>query len=206
VYASGFEATTGYERRIQCKIMGRNGISIEQRWKKGMRTLHGLATRELPNLFFVQNAQSGASINFLYTTDSQVKHAAWIISKARDHGWVAVEPSEKGEEDWVNTITSLSQMRVQWLQECTPSRFNAEGLGISEKGRAYSPYGKGGQMLRLPGVLGSVDAFHATLVCAGINAFIQCLEDWRADGTMKGLELRYKDGTRTEGLQASAKL
>lgn len=109
-----------------------------------MRTLHGLATRELPNLFFVQNAQSGASINFLYTTDNQVKHAAWIIAKARDHGWVAVEPSERGETEWVDTITKLSQMRVQWLQECTPSRFNAEGLGISEKGRAYSAYGKGG--------------------------------------------------------------
>ncbi|KAI9012445.1 putative monooxygenase [Hyaloraphidium curvatum] len=176
VYASGFEATTGYERRIQCKIHGRNGVTIEQRWKRGMRTLHGLATRELPNLFFVQNAQSGASINFLYTTDAQVGHAAWIIAAARDNGWKAVEPSEKGEAEWVDTITKLSQMRTKWLEECTPSRFNGEGAGISEKGRAYSAYGK------------------------GINAFIQCLEDWRKDGKMQGLEILHKDGTKTEGL------
>ena len=42
VYASGFEITSSYERRLGIPIFGIGGESIYEHWREGMRTMHGL--------------------------------------------------------------------------------------------------------------------------------------------------------------------
>ena len=51
VYASGFEITSSYERRLGIPIFGVGGKSIYEHWQEGMRTMHGLMVSDFPNLF-----------------------------------------------------------------------------------------------------------------------------------------------------------
>jgi cyclohexanone monooxygenase len=64
----------------------------------------------------------------------------------------------------VQTIIDLSLNRQGFLQECTPGYYNNEGRPAERSGR---------------------DGFYG----GGSIAFFQLLADWRAEGTLAGLEL-----------------
>ena len=72
--------------------------------------------------------------------------------------------SEEAEAAWVQTIIDLAQFNLDFLESCTPGYYNNEGKP-SERGVRNGFYG------------------------AGPIAFVKLLEDWRADGTLAGLEL-----------------
>jgi len=76
-----------------------------------------------------------------------------------------VEASKDAEAAWVQTIISLAIMRQRFLEECTPGYYNNEGKPSALAARNGS-YG------------------------AGAIAFVKVLEEWRAEGSLKGLELQ----------------
>ncbi len=81
VYASGFEITSSYLRRIGIPIYGINGESIYTHWDKGMRTMHGLMSHGFPNLFLCGGLfvfQLGA--NYCYGVDVQAERGLTISS------------------------------------------------------------------------------------------------------------------------------
>ena len=54
VYATGFEAeVTPFPRRAAHEIIGRDGVSIADKWKDGPCTLHGIMSRGFPNFFII---------------------------------------------------------------------------------------------------------------------------------------------------------
>ncbi|MET0272064.1 MAG: monooxygenase, partial [Phenylobacterium sp.] len=75
-----------------------------------------------------------------------------------------VEVTQEAEDAWVQTIVNLAIMRQQFLEECTPGYYNNEGnvQALSARNGSYG---------------------------AGPVAFVKVLEDWRAEGSLKGLEL-----------------
>ncbi len=122
-------------------------------------------SRGFPNVFIVSNTQSGFTANFPHMLDEQSKHHGLC-----DQGTPAerqartVEADEQAEKDWIQTIINVAMMRQQFLEECTPGYYNNEGKPSVAAVR-NGPYG------------------------AGSIAFIKLLEDWRAEGSLKGLEL-----------------
>src|SRR5690606_13889224 len=57
VLATGFEVGTDYARRADCEIVGQGGLTLTEKWSKGIRTFHGLTTRGFPNLFLLGGMQ-----------------------------------------------------------------------------------------------------------------------------------------------------
>ena len=54
VYATGFEAElTPFPRRAGHTIIGRDGVTMEEKWKDGVISLHGMTTRGFPNMFIM---------------------------------------------------------------------------------------------------------------------------------------------------------
>ena len=51
IYATGFEVGTDFTRRAGCEIIGRDGLTLTEKWHDGASTLHGMHTRGFPNLF-----------------------------------------------------------------------------------------------------------------------------------------------------------
>ena len=64
IYATGFEVGTEYSRRAGYEIIGRDGITLTEKWANGASTFHGFHTRGFPNCFIISNLQSGFTVNF----------------------------------------------------------------------------------------------------------------------------------------------
>ena len=61
IFASGFEVGTEYARRAGYETVGRDGLTLSQKWADGMQSLHGVHVHGFPNLFLITPAQ-GAKI------------------------------------------------------------------------------------------------------------------------------------------------
>jgi len=164
IFATGFEVGTDYARRAGCELVGRDGLTLTAKWADGASTFHGMHSRGFPNLFIFSLIQSGFSVNFPHMLNEQSKHAAYIIRHALEHGVNTVEASAEAEDAWVETIVTLAQNNIAFLEACTPGYYNNEGR---------------------PGDRGVRNGFYG----AGSIAFITLLEAWRTEGSLAGLEL-----------------
>jgi cyclohexanone monooxygenase len=163
IYATGFEVGTGYTRRAGFELYGRGGQTLSEKWAKGVRTFHGFHVAGFPNCFVVSNAQSGFTANFPHMLAEQAKHVAYVVKHCADTQTRVIEASPEAEAEWVETIRSLAILRRKFLEECTPGYYNNEGK---------------------PAERSEQDGFYG----AGPIAFVKVLEEWRADGTLKGLK------------------
>jgi cyclohexanone monooxygenase len=164
IYATGFEVGTDYTRRAGYDLVGRDGITLKQKWAEGPSTFHGFHTRGFPNCFIISIVQSGFSVNFPHMLDEQSRHLAYVIDYALQNGVRVMEASEEAEADWVRTILEAAVNMQSFQESCTPGYYNNEG--------------KPGERSALGGFYGG-----------GSIAFIKLLEDWRAEGKLSGLEL-----------------
>ena len=63
IFASGFEVGTELSRRTGFEIVGRNGLTLSEKWSEGMETLHGMHVVDFPNLFLMQPSQAANLIS-----------------------------------------------------------------------------------------------------------------------------------------------
>jgi cation diffusion facilitator CzcD-associated flavoprotein CzcO len=127
IYATGFEVGTEYARRTGFEVIGRDGRTLTETWRDGVRTLHGLHVRGFPNLFVESIAQSGFTVNFPYLLDVQGSHVAWVIAWALEHAATEVEASAAAEAAWVDTVLARSRPSAARAKSCTPGYYNREG-------------------------------------------------------------------------------
>ena len=164
IYATGFEVGTNFSRRAGYEIYGIGGKSLTEHWQDGARTFHGFHSHGFPNCFIVSGVQSGFTVNFPHMLEEQARHIAHILEHAQTNDIKRIEVTEKSEEWWVERIISLSQNNIQFLESCTPGYYNNEGKPAA-RGVQSGSYG------------------------GGPVAFVQVLEQWRAEGDMRGLTL-----------------
>ena len=117
-----------------------------------------------PNAFMMGHTQTGFTANYPHALNEQAKHIAYLLKDCFEGNQPVVEASAEAEQEWVETIISLARMNEKFLADCTPGYYNNEGRP-SERSLQDANYG------------------------AGSPAFFKVLEDWRAEGTMEGLEL-----------------
>lgn len=162
--------------RGSTRIVGRSGRTMDDKWlQDGAATLHGVATNEFPNLFFVNGTQTGVTANFTFVLELLATHVASTLAEAERRAErsekLTVEVTKAGEDAWTYEIL----MRASWfagLSGCTPSYINGEGasdevVDMKEKIKAArgAPWGE------------------------GIVSFTEVLEAWKADGGLKGFEI-----------------
>jgi cyclohexanone monooxygenase len=166
IFATGFEVGTSYQRRSGYTIVGVEGLTLDEAWSTGTRTLHSMHVHGFPNLFLVQNAQGGFTPNFPHNLDEMSRHFAYVIGALRSRGATRVEVTAEAVAEWVAIIREFAPMRSTFFEECTPGYYNNEGkpgdgFFVGENG----PYG------------------------GGPIAFYQVLEKWRSSGDLAGLEI-----------------
>ncbi|MBZ5710974.1 flavin-containing monooxygenase [Nannocystis pusilla] len=167
IYASGFEVSSEYTRRLGFDIRGRGGTSLRDSWAEGASTLHGMHARGFPNLLMFSTTQSGWAINFVHILDEQSQHAAYIIERCLQRGIATIEPTEQAQQEWWGVIMShlMSGGVAFGGPECTPGYYNNEGA-------AFGP-----REIRMAGFAG------------GTLEFIEVLRNWRKGDDLAGLEL-----------------
>lgn len=165
VFATGFEVGTEYTRRSGYDLIGRNGLSLKDKWQEGISTLHGLQTRGFPNCFIISSAQSGFTVSFPHAMNEQAKHIAYIMNCCAEANAETVEVSAEAEAAWVQEIVKMSRLSESFQASCTPGYYNNEGKPNPESVQ-NGAYG------------------------AGPVKFFKLLDAWREEGTLQGLELK----------------
>src|SRR4029077_12463801 len=80
IFATGFEVGTSYTRRAGYDIVGREGMTLSEHWRDGLRTLHGLTSNGFPNCFFLGFTQGAITISVPQALNEQANHVAYIVS------------------------------------------------------------------------------------------------------------------------------
>ena len=128
VYATGFEVGTGFQRITGFEIYGRDGLSLSDKWSKGIRTLHGVHINGFPNCFLMSTVQGGFTVNYPHMLDEVATHVAHIVGHALRSGKTIVESSLEAEAAWVQTIIDKGvRGGIIGDETCTPGYYNNEG-------------------------------------------------------------------------------
>jgi cation diffusion facilitator CzcD-associated flavoprotein CzcO len=168
VFASGFEVTSDLKRRWGFDdVVGRNGTSIYDYWADGPRTLHGSMAHNFPNMFFTGYVQGGLNGTTTEQFSRQGYHASWIIAEALKRGLAAVEPSQEGQDAYIQRFNEVAIDLSGHLAECTPSYFTNEG-DKEPKWFLFRGWG------------------------LGWDNFQQMLQQWRDKGDMEGMTLTHE--------------
>ena len=165
IYATGFEVGTDYSQRAGYEIIGRDGVSLRQKWADGISTLHGMLSRGFRNCVLLGGMQAGVTPNFTELYNEQSRHIAYVIDQALRRDLRAVEPSVEAEEGWVGQIQESALARSGFQAECTPGYYNNEGQPGAGPGWFGGTFGGGPQ------------------------AYFALLRDWRSTDQLEGLEL-----------------
>jgi cation diffusion facilitator CzcD-associated flavoprotein CzcO len=165
VFATGFEVGTTYTRRAGYDIIGRDGMTLSQKWSEGLRTLHGLQTNGFPNCFFLGFTQTAVTVSVPMALNEQARHVVYMMTKAREQGAETIEPTIEAEDAWVAEIRRAATLGRRFYSECTPGYYNNEGK------------------------LGNPLGFFAGTYVEGPIKFFELLEEWRADGDLEGVTL-----------------
>ena len=166
IFGTGFEVGTDYVARAGFDLVGEDGTTLSDKWGRQVATFQGLISHGFPNCFFMGGVQSGVSPNFTELYNEQSIHLGHIVGEARRRGATVIATTAEAEADWVATIRASDMSRADFQAECTPGYYNNEGRPGEGPGWFGGNYGGGAQ------------------------AFFTLLRDWRAAGTMDGLDLR----------------
>ena len=158
-------------------VTGRKGLTMDDKWRDDIGTLHGVVSHDFPNLFWPGPWQASASANFAGVLDILSTHAAYICaeaeryaSKKKPGARYSIEPSKEGEENWGLQI-QMRAANFAATSGCTPSYFNKEGL-----------------MDQMP-MEQRMKAAKMAIWGEGILNFTEVLEKWQAEGRLEGLQI-----------------
>ena len=165
IFATGFEVGTSYSQRTGFEIIGRDGLTLTDKWADGVRTLHGLHVNGFPNCFIESIAQSGFTVNFPYLIDTQSRHIAWVIAWALQHDAVELEATADAEAAWVDTVVQRSSVIAGRRESCTPGYYNREGRADARLNQDSFFFGSP-------------------------TEYADILDAWRSTGTLDGLDVR----------------
>jgi cation diffusion facilitator CzcD-associated flavoprotein CzcO len=156
------------------RITGRDGKDLEEKFKAGWETLHGISTNGFPNLFFYTPTGAAGSSNFTFCLDEGARQFAHIVTVSLNQTdrpeKVVIEVTKEGEETWGTEVAQ----RAAWFAafgNCTPSYLTAEGDAYKippEKMMAKARMASWGE---------------------GPNNYAKLLESYRATGQLDGIRV-----------------
>jgi cation diffusion facilitator CzcD-associated flavoprotein CzcO len=170
VYGTGFEPErTPLARRAGHDIVGRDGVTLAEKWADGAASLYGIMSRGFPNLFLMPapTQQAVVTVNYTQLAVAGAEFVTGAISLLRKQGVEAFDVSAQAEEAWTQKIVDSYVAGTTVMAACTPSRINNEGHPETINPRDGN-YGGG-----------FGDWF----------GYRDLLERWVADGRFEGLEL-----------------
>jgi cation diffusion facilitator CzcD-associated flavoprotein CzcO len=175
VYATGFEPEiTPFARRAGHTIVGRNGVTMAEKWKDGPTSLHGLMTRGFPNMFVMPapGQQAVTTVNYTHLAVVGAGHIAATIALLDQRGVAAFHVSQAAEDAWTDAVVGAWRDSSAFIAACTPSRINFQ----SDPSRVNPRNGSYGG--------GSGDVFR----------YQDLLAEWRERGDFEGLDVEPTAG------------
>jgi cation diffusion facilitator CzcD-associated flavoprotein CzcO len=165
ILASGLEVGTSVSRRSGFETVGRDDLTITEKWANGPRTFHGFLSQGFPNCFFMGLTQTGFTPNFTLMLQEQAQHIAYLIVETTRRECTVVEATQRAEDEWLAEMERTALFTRDFFEACTPGYYNNEGHLSDTTGLRASLYG------------------------AGSEAFFQIIRAWREGGDLDGLQV-----------------
>ena len=166
IIATGFDNVSSFTTLSGYDIIGREGVKLSEKWANGPSTLHGMTSHSFPNCFFMGLFQTGLTISIPYTLREQADHIAYVVDHCMNSNVSAAETTQEAEDEWVAEIRRLAHNNEDFFAQCTPGYYNNEGKS-----------GKNGNNI-------FTDQYGG-----GAPEFFDVIEEWRKEGTLKGMDL-----------------
>ena len=107
IYGTGFEAElTPLHRRAGHEIVGRDGITLAEKWADGAATLFGMMSRGFPNLFVMPapGQQAVVTVNYTQLAVLGAEFVAGAVALLEARGAKVFDVSAEAEDDWVQHV------------------------------------------------------------------------------------------------------
>ena len=126
------------------RIIGRDGITLKQKWAEGPRTYLGIATSGFPNLFTITGPGSPSVLtNMLVSIEQHVEWTAACIEWLEQQGAASIEANVDAENGWADHVTEVAGFTLYPTGKSWYLGSNIEG-----KPRVFMPYIAGVEIFR----------------------------------------------------------
>jgi len=168
VFASGFEIGASASRIGGFDLLGRKGLTLDQKWQGKRQTLHGMFVRDFPNLGIIAGVKHATTTwNVTYMLRKQAEHFAAVVKYCVTNDISVFDVAERAELSWGKTIAEKSTLNRKFQAECTPGYYNNEGKDPEQS------------------IFGSVYG-------GGPFEYFKVIEDWMKQGIDQDLEVTKK--------------
>lgn len=111
ILATGYDAVTG--SLLEMGLVDKNGVSLREKWKSGVKTYLGLMIPEMPNMFMVYSPQAPTSFaNGPPIIEIQVDLITQALEKCRQENVSTVEARATAVEEWCKEVRDIGNQTL----------------------------------------------------------------------------------------------
>ncbi len=111
VLATGFDAMTG--TLLSMNIVGREGVTLNERWDAGPLTYLGLGVPSFPNMFMVSGPGSPSVLtNMILSIEQHVEWIADCLVSLREQKVSTIEADAQAAEEWVDHVNLIADLTL----------------------------------------------------------------------------------------------
>ncbi len=108
ILATGYDGLTGALTAFD--VVGRDGQTVNQKWKDGASTYLGLMMAGFPNLFMTTGPTGPAALaNIIRISENDVDWIADLMVHMKNNGQAVVEVKPEAEQAWMTLVGNLAQ-------------------------------------------------------------------------------------------------
>lgn len=108
ILATGYDGLTG--ALLAFDVVGRDGHTVNEKWKDGARSYLGLMMEGFPNLFMTTGPNGPAALaNIIRISENDVDWIADAVTHMERNGLSTIEPTAEAEQRWMDIVFKLSQ-------------------------------------------------------------------------------------------------
>jgi len=108
ILATGYDGLTG--ALLAFPVTGRNGLTIQEKWKAGPRSHLGLMIEGFPNLFMTTGPNGpSAFANIVRMSENDIDWAADAITYLDKNGLGSIEPKKQAEDEWMEQVHMFAE-------------------------------------------------------------------------------------------------
>ncbi len=134
VFATGFDAMTGSLLKID--VVGREGLSLREKWEAGPRTYLGLEVAGFPNMFMISGPGSPSVLtNMLVSIQQHVEFVADCLAYMAEHDKQVIEAELAAEDEWVTVVNTIADATI--FPTCNSWYL---GANVPGKPRVFMPF------------------------------------------------------------------
>ena len=136
IFATGFDAMTG--ALLRAGIKGRDGQSLNDKWRNGPVAYLGLQMQGFPNLFTVTGPGSPSVLcNMLVAIEHHVNWIGDCIDYLKSNNLASIEATDSAEQSWVAEVNQVAKGTMFTAPSCNSWYL---GANIEGKPRIFMPY------------------------------------------------------------------